>query len=57
MNGYKILRFFSDGRRPKRVKYVSTLELAQLHCSSPLTRGVLRSGVQWFDGYKKTGRK
>lgn len=54
---YRILRFFSDGRPARRVKVVSTLELAQLHCSSPLTRGVLRGGVKWFDGYTKTGGK
>lgn len=50
---YRIIRFFSDGRPAKRVKVVSSLSLAQLHCSSPLTSGVLRSGVTWFDGYKK----
>lgn len=50
---YKMLRFFSDGRRAKRVKTVSSLELAQLHCNSPLTSGTLRSGVKWFDGYRK----
>lgn len=48
---YRIIRFFSDGRSAKRVKVVSSLEIARLHCSSPLTRGVLRSGVKWFDGY------
>ena len=49
----RILRFFSDGRPPKRVKVVSSLELAKLHCKSPLTKGVLRSGVKWFDGYRE----
>lgn len=52
---YKIIRFYSDGRRPcwKGRRKVATLELAKLHCSSPFTRGVLRSGVEWFDGFTK----
>jgi hypothetical protein len=50
---YRILRFFSDGRPAKRIKVVSSLELAQLHCNSPLTSGVLRSGVRWFDGFRR----
>lgn len=50
---YRILRFFSDGRRAKRVKVVSSLELAKLHCNSPLTKGTLRSGVRWFDGFRE----
>jgi len=50
---YRIVRFFSDHRPAKRIKVVSSLELARLHCSSPLTRGELRSGVKWFDGFKK----
>ena len=52
---YRIIRFYSDGRPSKRVKCVSTLELAQLHCSSALTQGELRNGVKWFDGYMKIG--
>lgn len=54
---YKILRFYSDGRPAKRVMVVSSLELARLHCNSPLTRGTLRSGVTWFDGYREKKRK
>lgn len=50
---YRILRFFSDGRKYQTVTIVSTLEAAKLHCNSPLTKGVLRSGVQWFDGFKE----
>lgn len=58
MKAYRILRFYSDGRRTKRVKVVSTMELAKLHCSSPLTHGVLKSGVTWFDGWTEIrGRK
>jgi len=53
---YKIKRFFSDGRRPKKVKLVSSLEIAQLHCSSSLTKGELRTGVKWFDGFERIGR-
>ena len=49
---YRILRFFSDGRPAKRIKVVSSRELAELHCKSPLTKGVLRSGVKWFDGFR-----
>lgn len=47
----KIVRFFSDGRRAKLIKVVSSVEIARLHCSSPGTKGVLRSGVKWFDGF------
>lgn len=52
---YRILRFFSDGRPAKRIKVVSSLAIAQLHCNDPLTKGTLRSGVKWFDGYRKIG--
>lgn len=54
---YRIVRLFSDGRPNKRIKVVSSLELAQLHCNSPLTRGTLRSGVRWFDGYYQIEEK
>jgi hypothetical protein len=50
---FRIVRFFSDGRPAKLIRVVGTLELAQLHCTSPLTRGTLRSGVKWFDGYRE----
>lgn len=53
VSSYRILRFFSNGRPPKRVKVVSSLKLAQLHCNDPLTKGVLRSGVRWFEGWRK----
>jgi len=56
MKRYRILRFFSDGRPAKRVKVVSTIELAKLHCNSPLTSGFLRSGVKWFDGYREVSK-
>lgn len=49
---YRILRFFSDGRPPKRVRVVESIELARLHCNSPLTKGTLRSGVNYFDGFR-----
>lgn len=46
---YKIERFYSDGRRNKRViKRGLTLKQAQTHCRSPKTRG-----KGWFDGYTK----
>lgn len=48
---FRILRFFSDERPPKRIKIVNTLELAKMHCSSPGTSGVLKNGVKWFYGY------
>ena len=54
---YRIIRIFSDGRPRKRIKTVDTLELAQLHCNSPLTRGTLRSGVHWFDAYTEIRRQ
>lgn len=50
---FKILRYFSDGRPARRIKTVSTEAIAQLHCNDPLTRGTLRSGVKWFDGYRR----
>lgn len=41
------MRFYANGRRPKLIKKVSTLEIAQLHCNDPRT---CKAGV-WFDGY------
>mgnify|MGYP003115545278 CR=1 FL=1 len=47
---YKIIRFFRDKNRPKRiVKRDLTLKEAQQHCSDPNTH---KEGV-WFDGYEK----
>lgn len=46
---YRIVRFYRDGRRSRTIKFVSTLERAQLHCSDPKTR---KEG-EWFDGYTK----
>jgi len=53
---FRIVRYFSDGRPAKRVKVVSTLEIARLHCSSPGTSGELPGGVRWFDGFRETRR-
>lgn len=53
----KILRFFSDSRQAKRIKVVSSEEIARLHCSSPGTSGTLSDGTKWFDGYVKSSRK
>lgn len=57
MSAYRILRFFNDGRPSKRIKVVSSLALAQLHCNDKRTRGELRSGVRWFDGFREIKRK
>ena len=47
---YKIIRFFRDNNRPRRIiKRDLTLKEAQQHCSDPNTR---KEGV-WFDGYEK----
>ena len=54
---YRIVRYFSDGRPAKRVKVVSTLEIARLHCSNPGTSGELPGGVRWFDGFRETKRR
>ena len=54
MERYKIVRYFSDMRRAKKIKIVSSLEIAQLHCNDERTRGTLKSGVKWFDGYIKS---
>ena len=45
---YKIIRFYKSGGR-KLIKIVSSLEIAQLHCSDPKT---CKPGV-WFDGFQK----
>lgn len=48
---YRIVRFYSDGRRPRRQHRLGllTLEQAQAHCSNPRTR---KAGV-WFDSYEE----
>ena len=51
---YKIYRFYSDNRKKKLIKRVSTEEIARLHCSSPNTSGVTKTGVNWFDGYTRS---
>ena len=53
MDTYKIVRFYSDGRPNKTIRRGVSLQVAQLHCNDQRTRGVLRSGVRWFDGYTK----
>ena len=47
---YKIIRFYRDGRK-RTIDSNLTLEEAKKHCSDPSTRGVTKSGVQWFDGF------
>jgi hypothetical protein len=42
---YRIIRFRLNGR-PRTVRNNVTLAEAQVHCSSPETRG-----EDWFDGY------
>ncbi len=64
---YKIIRFFSDSRPSKCIKYVETLEEAKNHCMSLATRGfiaprgrvrqAISSGVSWFDGFKEVESK
>ena len=49
---YMVIRFFSDGRRAKRIRYNQTREQAVLWCGNPSTRGMLRSGVKWFNGFR-----
>jgi hypothetical protein len=56
MTDYRIVRFFSDQRPRKTVKIVKSLEAAQEWCSSPITKGELRDGTKWFDGYEEKGR-
>jgi hypothetical protein len=51
---YKIIRYFSNGKR-KKIKTVSTLEIAKLHCNDSGTQGVTSKGVKWFDGFVKIG--
>lgn len=53
-NKFRIVRYFSDGRKAKRIKAVATEELAKLHCNSPLTQGTLRNGTKWFDGWVRS---
>ena len=45
---YKIIQFYKSGRR-RKIKTVSTLEIAQLHCGDPRTK---KDGI-YFDGYVK----
>ncbi len=54
---YRIVRHFSDGRPRKRGPVYPTREEAQKHCSQAYTRGVLRSGVKWFDGFEQRGKE
>lgn len=46
MDTYKIIRFWKSGRRAI-IKRGLSLELAQLHCRDPKTKG-----KNWFDGYE-----
>jgi hypothetical protein len=47
---YKIYRYYSKpGKRPKLIKVVSSLEIAQLHCNDVRTK---KEGV-WFEGYTR----
>ena len=51
---YKIIRFYRNGRKARLIKRVSTLEIAQLHCSDDRTHKKDKDGhVVWFDGYTK----
>jgi len=49
MVSYKIVRYYSDGRRRAKImRRGLTLKQAQKHCQNPKTRG-----KTWFDGYTK----
>ena len=50
---YKIIKFYSDHRSPKRVKIALSEREAKEWCSHPNTRGTLRNGIKWFDGWTK----
>lgn len=54
---YKVIRFFSDSRSRKIIYRGLSLDIAKLHCNSQGAKGVLRSGIKWFDGFEKEGRK
>lgn len=46
---YKIIRFYSNGKRPKTIETGLTIDEAQAHCGDPKTS---KPG-QWFDGYEE----
>jgi hypothetical protein len=49
MNTYKVVRFYKDAMRDKKVILTGlTLEDAQAHCKREDTRG-----DDWFDGYEE----
>jgi hypothetical protein len=45
---YNVYRYYQKSGRRKLILRCVTLEIAQLHCNSPLTQG---NG--WFDGFTK----
>jgi len=54
LTAYKIIRFYFDENKPRRViKRGLTREEAQQHCSLESTHKVLPNGdVVWFDGFE-----
>ena len=52
MTTYKILRFFSDGRKATVVAKGLSLEDAKAHCSREDTHKFKKDGsLVWFDGF------
>jgi hypothetical protein len=54
---YKIVRYFGDYRPAKTVRRVSTRAEAMYWCQLAFSRGTLRSGVKWFDGFVEVKKK
>ena len=54
MEKYKVYRYFRKaGKRRKLILKGVTLEIAKLHCNSPLTQRNEGDNKDWFDGFVK----
>lgn len=57
MTLFKIVRYYSDNRKPVTLRANVTQAQAREWCQGPITSGTLRTGVKWFDGYTRMTRK
>ena len=54
MEKYNVYRYFrKSGKRRKLILRGVSLEIAQLHCNSPLTQRKNGDNKDWFDGFLK----
>lgn len=55
METYNVYRYFKKaGKRRKLILKRVSLEIAQLHCNSPLTQRKNGDSKDYFDGYVNT---